>query len=630
MRCSNPIKKFLFATLFVCAGCISWPALAEAPAPNLPQEDVLEHLEDVIAWRRNLISLETLPKNSLQILLKKNLRSNAVKILQSNFDFARAQAAIPVATPDIIGPPKEQEITRNQQILQRLAEVDATLARLQDEIANLSREISRTRANAAKELRLRREQLQNELKLAQVQKEVLGNVIGVFSNEDNEDNVDLGSKIDNLLQALPDLQTNATPVTTAATTTASPPSPEELRRNGIMAMIDEMLSVYRRKKEINGMISETRDVQENASSLIGTMRKTMQELTSYGNMLAQEINNDTIETRRKDIDSLVLQYKQISAAIIPLGQGNRLMDASIRNLDEWNGSLDRELRKILQSFSLQLVILFIAILIPILLSETMRRVTKRYVADTRRQRQLSRARRVIFTFVILIIILLNLVTEFRSLATYVGFVTAGLAVALQNVILSVVAHFYFFGRFGVRIGDRITVGNVTGDVYHIGITRLHLMEVAGPEFDLQPTGKVVSFPNSILFQPNAFSKNVPGAQHFWEEIKFLIEPGADYALVTKKITEAVNIVFSQYHDMMQSHQAALRGTTQLHRPTPAPKVFTHFSESGFLTHIRYPIDAAQRIEASQRISQQIVDVLKNEPSLQLVNGTPPRIIATGQ
>jgi len=47
------------------------------------------------------------------------------------------------------------------------------------------------------------------------------------------------------------------------------------------------------------------------------------------------------------------------------------------------------------------------------------------------------------------------------------------AVALQTVILSGVAYFFFIGRFGVRVGDRVTITNITGDVIEIGLFRIY-------------------------------------------------------------------------------------------------------------------------------------------------------------
>src|SRR5581483_10785354 len=102
-----------------------------------------------------------------------------------------------------------------------------------------------------------------------------------------------------------------------------------------------------------------------------------------------------------------------------------------------------------------------------LVSEFWRRATFRYIRDPRRRRQFLVLRRVVVASAIILVLVLSFITEFGSLATYAGLLTAGIAVALQNVILSVVAYFFLIGRYGVRIGDRITISGVTGNVVDI-------------------------------------------------------------------------------------------------------------------------------------------------------------------
>jgi small-conductance mechanosensitive channel len=110
---------------------------------------------------------------------------------------------------------------------------------------------------------------------------------------------------------------------------------------------------------------------------------------------------------------------------------------------------------------------------------------------------------------VVFVLLLHFISDFSSVVTFAGFITAGLAVALQGVLLSLVAHFLFYGRYGVRAGDRVNVAGVTGDIVQIGMVRFYLRELhSNAQGVLEPTGKVVAFPNSILFQPSAFYKYV--------------------------------------------------------------------------------------------------------------------------
>src|SRR5207248_1432757 len=142
----------------------------------------------------------------------------------------------------------------------------------------------------------------------------------------------------------------------------------------------------------------------------------------------------------------------------------------------------------------------VALALILVLSEVWRRMTFRYIGDPRRRRQFLVLRRVVIGFLIVIVLLLGFVSEFSSLATFAGFITAGIAVGLQAVLLSVAAYFFIIGRYGIRVGDRISVAGITGDVVDIGLVRLYIMELAGTGLDFYPTGRIVVFLNSVLFQ----------------------------------------------------------------------------------------------------------------------------------
>src|SRR5258707_15767020 len=101
-----------------------------------------------------------------------------------------------------------------------------------------------------------------------------------------------------------------------------------------------------------------------------------------------------------------------------------------------------------------------------------------------------------------VILVLAFATQLGSAVTFAGLLTAGIAVALQNVIVSVVAYFFLIGKYGIRVGDRVQIAGVNGEVVDIGLVRIHVMELGGPG-DAQPTGRIVALSNSIVFQPTA-------------------------------------------------------------------------------------------------------------------------------
>jgi small-conductance mechanosensitive channel len=100
-------------------------------------------------------------------------------------------------------------------------------------------------------------------------------------------------------------------------------------------------------------------------------------------------------------------------------------------------------------------------------------------------------------FAIAFVALFGIASDLSSLATYLGLLTAGIAVALQNVILASLGYLLLVGKRGIRIGDRVQVSGIAGDVINMGLLQFQLKE-----FDPQKqkfTGHVATFSNSLVF-----------------------------------------------------------------------------------------------------------------------------------
>ncbi len=109
--------------------------------------------------------------------------------------------------------------------------------------------------------------------------------------------------------------------------------------------------------------------------------------------------------------------------------------------------------------------------------------------------------RLLTMFAIAVVALFSVASDLRSVATYFGLLTAGIAVALQNVILASLGYLVLMGSHGFRIGDRIQISGITGDVINMGMLQFQLRE-----FDVEEerfTGHVATFSNSLVFMSPA-------------------------------------------------------------------------------------------------------------------------------
>jgi small-conductance mechanosensitive channel len=334
---------------------------------------------------------------------------------------------------------------------------------------------------------------------------------------------------------------------------------------------------------------------------------------------------DAIAAQRQQFDDLTTRFKQLANIGVPLGEQSVVLDGAKQNLLDWRSALGRQYTRLLRDLLIRICFVAAIILLIAVIASVWKHATFRYIHDARRRRQLLLIRRIVVAGLVVFVIIASVVSEFGSLATFAGLITAGIAVSLQTVILSGVAYFFFIGRFGVRVGDRVTISGITGDVIEIGLFRLYLMELAGAKPDLHATGRIVVFSNSVLFQPSAFYKQLPGAEYAWHEVTFTLAPDTDYRLAEERLMGAVKSVFAEYAQTLNlQHDSAVQ---ELHveMETPQPRGRLRFVESGLELVVRYPVELHRASEIDDKVTRKLLEAIHAEPKLKLVSAVTPKI-----
>jgi small-conductance mechanosensitive channel len=200
---------------------------------------------------------------------------------------------------------------------------------------------------------------------------------------------------------------------------------------------------------------------------------------------------------------------------------------------------------------------------------------------------------------------LTFISHLSAFATFAGLLTAGVAVAMQSVLVSVVGYFILIGKYGLRVGDRVQVGGVTGEVIDLGLIRMHLLELTSQE-PLGPTGRVVAFANSIVFQASGgLFRQIPGVNFTWHEVAVSLPPGSDYAALKDQLLASVTTVVNEYRGELVHQAETLKKTASMPAATEVtPQVQLQFSPAAVEAKVRYPVplNAAQRWTSASRAS----------------------------
>jgi len=598
-----------------------------APELHLDGAAALQHLNQVINWYRHSTTLQSagLPSDAVY---QDNTKNLGAQVVQLAFQSAKAEAALIAAQQKTTGSQPPAETTQQQNLAQLQAKTSAQIYQLQSQIEQLNAQMGKTPASRRVQMVSQRDALQSELELQKALLDALQKMT-VFVETNGEIAGGLEGSINQLARSIPEvLGATSTSGKTTTTATSATPSKSSLANAGgllseAMTLYDYMRSVH----DIEAAVKSTNYVRSSTDRLRTPLRTAIRVTMQQSEQLANQppvTDPQQLQAERQQFQDLTERFKQLSAALLPLSQEMIVLDDAKTNFDEWKNSISRESKYVLRSVLLRVFAIVLALGLILVLSEIWRRVTFRYVGDPRRRRQFLVLRRVVIGFLIVIVLVLGFVSEFSSLATFAGFITAGLAVGLQAVLLSVAAYFFIIGRYGIRVGDRISVSGITGDVVDIGLVRLYLMELAGTGVDFYPTGRLVVFSNSVLFQTGTpLFKQIPGTEYAWHEVVVNIAPEGNHNAAQQKLVAAVNEVYAGYRAEIERQHGEIERRVDIQIAAPRPEARLQFGDSGLELLVRYPVEIRKAPDIDENMTRTVLALTERDPEIKAaVTGNP--------
>jgi small-conductance mechanosensitive channel len=193
-----------------------------------------------------------------------------------------------------------------------------------------------------------------------------------------------------------------------------------------------------------------------------------------------------------------------------------------------------------------------------------------------------------------------------SLVTYFGLLSAGLAIALKELVANLVAWAFIIWRRPFEVGDRVQIGDLAGDVIDLRIFQFTLLEIGNWVEADQSTGRVVHVNNGRIFTDNLanFSK---GFQHIWNEIPVLVTFESDWRKAKQILFDIAN---RRGEEMSQAAAERLRQAARkfmIFYNKLTPTVYTSVRDCGVLLTIRYLCDPRKRRATEQAVWEDILE-----------------------
>lgn len=611
-------------------------------APGAPQrEAVVSYLGQVIGWYRHLEVEQRLATEPAEILYLADDRQMAADIVKQAFAYARGEADLLKAANDSGGNTKNgsqhgSSASSNSGLNELIARRDQTQKELDhDRTVLQGLRDSLAKAPQAQRADVNRQivNVQGEVDLAQSRVDSINAMVDFESGSagTGPGGAGLNDQIDELERSLPQASVDnsgkqqAAASAVAATTPLTPASTV----SGTFGRVGELIALKQKQATLSDAIDVTTRLADIVTKTRVPLLQALHDVDTEGSDLAKRANSSDLATIRQNksgFEALSQKHKLVSGALMPLSKQLVLLNLYSENLSRWQGAVQDQFNETLRGLIFGLFGLAMLLGAVFAGSHIWGKLTVRYVQDFQRRHQLLQLRRLAVIAIILLVLLFDFANELGALATVMGLAAAGIALALQNVILSVAGYFYLSGRFGIRGGDRVQISGINGDVLEVGLFKLTMMELTEDKTARQPTGRVVVFPNSVVFQANGnFFKQAPGASFTWKEVRLTLAPEGDYRLAEKRLVDVVNEVYARYRDAVQRESRAMETTLNVPLETPKPQSRMYLSEVGLEMVIRYPVQTMSAAQTVDEVSRRLVDAINRDPSLRLVSQAAPSI-----
>ena len=221
-----------------------------------------------------------------------------------------------------------------------------------------------------------------------------------------------------------------------------------------------------------------------------------------------------------------------------------------------------------------------------------------------------------YTYYFLLIILLGIIwlEDVSNLVTYLGFVSAGIVIALSDPITNVAGWLFILWRRPFKVGDRIQIGENAGDVIDSRLFQFTMLEVGNWVDADQSTGRMIDVPNRKVFS-DPIANYTKGFQFIWNEIPVLITFESDWR---KGKTLLEQIAGHHSVQLTPKTEKRIRSAAKrylIYYSNLTPIVYTKVVDHGVMLTIRYLSDPRKRRGTEEAIWEEILDLFAQEPTL---------------
>lgn len=368
-------------------------------------------------------------------------------------------------------------------------------------------------------------------------------------------------------------------------------------------------------------------------------------------------SKDSIYSSKKSLDSIVLLISQKYDLLLALNKKEKSKDISnaiyttqiqllefqsaqnvlktsievyAKKYDEVHSEVYGAIKKQVLKFGY----IVLAIVISICIALVLKIIVRRYIAHNERAYTASKIIN-FFNFTIIIFILLfGYLENVTYLVAVLGFASAGLAIAMKDLFMSLLGWFVIVLSGSVHVGDRIRIqkdgSTYVGDVLDISALRITIYEdVTLTSYrENRRAGRIVFIPNNYVFTNMIANYTHGGMQTVWDGIDFSVTFDSNLPKAMRLASDIVVKYSRGYTQISKKSVNQMRDRYSLRNANLDVRVYSFIEPNGVKISVWYQANSYATLALRSSISLEIVRALLAEPDIFIAYETT-KFVQTG-
>lgn len=261
-------------------------------------------------------------------------------------------------------------------------------------------------------------------------------------------------------------------------------------------------------------------------------------------------------------------------------------------------------------YILQIILVVVGVIIILTVKNLIKSRLVRHIKDHNSSYRSKKAINGVGYFLILLLITIIYRKSLGNVTVFLGIAGAGIAFALQEVIVSTAGWLAVLFTDIYKSGDRVMLGGIKGDVIDIGVLRTTIMEIGGWVNGDLYNGRIVRIANSFVFKEPVYNYSAD-FPFLWDEIKLPVKYGSDYTLAREIIYDVAKEVVGDYSNDAELQWKIMVRKFLIENASTQPMVYIVANDNWVEFTLRYVVDYKKRVIVKDELFTKILEKIES-------------------